>query len=131
MTNPLNIFGDKPATLSAFQERPVGGDDFRLAEHVGKGVIVEVLGPKEVQTNLYGVKTAMNVNVVVLEADGSGKKYEDVLIFNAAPLDQLKGLAGQTIIAQVTTYKSKQGTQAPKFEAPSEAVVAAANKYAA
>ena len=127
----MNIFGDQPATLAAFQERPVGGDDFRLAEHVGKGVIVEVLGPKEVQTNLYGVKTAVNVNVVVLEADGTGRRYDDALIFNAAPVDQLKGLAGQKIVAQVTSYKSKQGTQAPKFEAPSEAVQAAANKYVA
>lgn len=127
----MNIFGDKPATLAAFQDRSSGGDDFRLAEHVGKGVIVEVLGPKEVQTNLYGPKTAINVNVVVLEADGTGKKYEDALIFNAAPVDQLKGLAGQTIVAQVATYKSRQGTQAPKFEAPSDAVQAAAQKYTA
>lgn len=127
----LNIFGDQPATLTAFQERATGGDDFRLAEHVGKGVILTVIGPKEVPTANYGVKTAINVDAVVLEADGTGKKYEDALIFNAAPVDQLKGLAGQTLVAQITTYTAKSGTQAPKLEAPSDAVQKAAQKYAA
>lgn len=125
----MNIFGDTPASLATFQESQRGGDDFRMAEHVGKGVILTVLGPKEVQTNLYGPKTAINVNVVVLEADGTGKKYDDALIFNAAPVDQLKGLAGQTLVAQVTTYETKQKSRAPKFEAPSAAVQEAAKKY--
>lgn len=127
----MNIFGDQPATLQSFKDREIGGDDFRLAEHVGKGVIITVLGPKEVQTANYGLKTAIAVNAVVLNADGTGKAYDDALIFNAAPVDQLKGSAGQTLVAQITTYTAKSGTQAPKFEAPSEAVQAAAQKYSA
>lgn len=126
----MNIFGDKPASLTTFADREQGsGDDFRIAEHVGKGVIVSVHGPKEVQTANYGVKTAISADVVVLNADGTGQEFKDALIFNAAPVDQLKGYAGQSIVAQVTTYTAKSGTQAPKFEAPTPDVQKAAETY--
>ena len=122
----VNIFGDQPASLSAFKDREIGGDDFRLAEHVGKGLVLTVHGPKEVQTANYGVKTAISVDAVVLEKDGSHKEFKDALIFNAAPVDQLKGYAGQTIVAQVETYTAKSGTQAPRLAAPSDDVQKAA-----
>lgn len=125
----LNIFGSQPASLSAFKDREIGGDDFRLAEHVGKGLIIKVHGPKEVQTANYGVKTAISVDVVVLNADGSGQRFEDALIFNAAPVDQLRGYAGQTIVAEVVTYTAKSGTQAPKLDAPSDATQKLAENF--
>lgn len=129
----LSVFGDKPAGLSAFTDPGVsGGDDFRMAEHVGSAVIVTVHGPKEVNTSRYGLKTAISCDVVVLEDDkGNGTAYKDVLIFNAAPVDQLKGSAGQTLAAVIGSYESKSGTKAPKFEEPTADVVKAAEAYLA
>lgn len=125
----MNIFGSDPAALQTFQEREIGGDDFRLAEHVGSTAIFKVHGPKEVQTANYGVKTAVSVDVVVLNEDGSGKEFSDALIFNAAPVDQLRDYTGQTIVATVATYTAKSGTKAPKLEAPTEAAQALAKAY--
>ena len=124
----MNIFGDQPKTLTAFEDKGSSGDSFRLAEHVGKGAIVTVIGTKEVNTANYGKKTALNVDVVVL--DDEPAEFKDALIFNAAPLDQMKGYAGQTVVVDIVTYQSKSGTKAPKFEAPSEETQKRANAYA-
>lgn len=124
----LSVFGSQPAGLVPFNESMGGGDDFRMAEHAGAAVIVSVQGPKDVSTS-YGPKTAIACDVVELAPDGSGQKYSDVLIFNAAPVDQLKGLAGQQIVAVIGTYETKQGGKAPRFEAPTPEVIAAAEKY--
>lgn len=126
----LNVFGSQPAGLTAFDESMGGGDDFRLAENVGKALIVSVHGPKEVSTS-YGPKTAISCDVVVLAEDGTGTPYTNVLIFNAAPVDQMKGLAGQKVVAIVGTYETKQGGKAPRFEAPTPAIIAAAEKFEA
>lgn len=128
----LNVFGDKPAGLTAFTDPgPGGGDDFRIAEHIGSAVIVTVHGPKEVATS-YGPKTAISADVVVLEDDkGAGTRYADVLIFNAAPVDQMKSQAGQTLAAVIGSYETKQGGKAPRLEAPSPEVVKAAEAYLA
>lgn len=128
----LSVFGDKPAGLTAFTDSGTGdGDDFRMAEHIGDAVIVTVHGPKEVNTARYGLKTAISCDVVVLDGKGGGTKYEDVLIFNAAPVDQLKNKAGQMIAATIGSYESKSGTVAPRFEEPTPEVVKAAEKYLA
>lgn len=124
----MNIFGDNPKTLTSFEDKGGdGGPDFRIAEHVGKGLIISVIGTKEVQTANYGKKTAVNVDVVVL--DDTPLEFKDALIFNAAPVDQLRGYAGQTIVADVVTYTAKSGTKAPKFDAPSEDTQERANAY--
>lgn len=116
----MNVFGDNPAAgLQSFQDNFGEGDDFKLLEHVGEAVIVTVKGPEQVETKLYGEKTAIKVDVIALEAGGP-KEYKDVLIFNAAPVKQLTPLAGTTFAAQITTYKTKQGGQAPKFDAATE-----------
>lgn len=125
----MNIFGNEPKTLTAFEDKGGDGADFRLAEHVGKGLIITVLGTKQVKTQNYGEKTAVNVDVVVLDAEPV--EFKDALIFNAAPVDQLKGYAGQTIVADVVTYTAKSGTQAPKFDAPSEETQKRAEAYSA
>jgi hypothetical protein len=128
----LSVFGDKPAGLTSFVDSGVTGDDFRMAEHVGKAVIVSVRGPVEKATANYGVKTAISCDVVVLDDDkGNGTKYEDVLIFNAAPVSQMKDKAGQTIAAVIVSYDTKQGGQAPKFDEPTADVVKAAEAYLA
>lgn len=127
----LSVFGDSsPAGLSSFVDTGVGGDDFRMAEHIGAAVIVTVHGPKEVNTTNYGLKTAISCDVVVLDDDkGNGTRYENVLIFNAAPVDQMKGSAGQTLAATIGSYDTKQGGKAPKFEEPTPEVVKAAEAY--
>lgn len=127
----LSVFGNDPAGLSSFVDSGVGdGDDFRMAEHVGASVIVTVHGPKEVTTNKYGLKTAISCDVVVLgEKEGEGTKYENVLIFNAAPVDQMKSSAGQTLAAKIGDYETKQGGRAPKFEEPTDEVIKAAEAY--
>ena len=130
----LSVFGDNPATLTSFSDPGVGGgDDFRMAEHVGAWVIVSVQGPKEVTTSQYGLKTAIACDVVVLDQkkEGQGEKFENVLIFNAAPVDQMKGLAGQTVAATIESYNTKQGGKAPKFGEPTPEVVKAAEAYLA
>lgn len=129
MTAP-SIFGDKPAGMTPFAESGSTGDDFRISEHVGKTAIFTIHGPVEKQTNLYGVKTAISLDVVVLNADGSGTPFKDSLVFNAAPVDQMKGLTGQTIIATIESYKSKQGTMAPRLAVPDAAAQALAEAYA-
>lgn len=126
----LNVFGDQPASLAAFKDREMSnGDDFRIAEHVGKVVILKVHGPKDVQTANYGVKTAISLDAVVLDDEGKGTEFTDALVFNAAPVDQLKGYAGQTIVAVVDSYTAKSGTKAPRLAAPNEEQQALAAKY--
>ena len=112
----LSVFSSNPAGLQPFSDNFGEGDDFKMVDHIGKIVIVTVKGPEEVETKLYGRKTAIKADIITVEADGP-KKYSDVLIFNAAPVKQLADKAGQTFAAQIVTYKTKQGGQAPKFDA--------------
>ena len=121
----LNVFGSAPAGLTAFKE---GGDDFHLVDHVGKHAIFQVMGPEEVNTAKYGLKTAVKAEVAVL--DGSDViEFADVLIFNAAPVSQLKGLAGQTTVALIEQYETKQGNMAPRLAEPTPAAIAAAEAH--
>ena len=126
----LNVFGSAPASLTAFNETMSGGDDFRLAENIGAHLIITVTGPKEVSTS-FGVKTAIEASKVVAlgATPADAKVYTDVLIFNAAPVDQLKGSAGQSVIVTVDTYETKQGGKAPRFTAPTAEVVTSAEAY--
>jgi hypothetical protein len=124
----LNVFGSAPAGLTPFGESEKGeGDRIRLLDFVGESAIFEIVGPKEITTTNYGVKTAIECSVVVLKGDGL--RFEDCLIFGAAPVDQMKGLAGQTIVAEIEAYDTKQGGKAPRLKAPSEAAIAAAKAY--
>ena len=123
----MNIFGSEAKTLTAFEDKGGEGSDFRLAEHVGKGAIISVIGTKQVKTANYGEKTAVNVDVVVLTDEP--QEFKDALIFNAAPVDQLKAYAGQTVVVDIVTYTAKSGTKAPKFEAPSEDTQKRAQAY--
>lgn len=124
----LSVFGENPAGLKAFKDDGPSGDEYRLAENVGKSLIITVIGPKEITTKRYGVKTAVMCDLVELQDDGTGKPFKNIAIFNAAPVDQLKPLAGQTIVATIGTYEKKSGGQAPRFEEPTPEVVAAAEK---
>jgi len=119
----LNVFGDSPASIVNFSETLSGGDDFRLAENIGESLIITVSGPKEVTTS-YGVKTAIECPEIIRVSDGA--KFTSVLIFNAAPVDQLRSSAGQKVLVTVDAYETKQGGKAPRFAAPSEAVQKAA-----
>lgn len=127
----LNVFGSAP--LQAFQESgPGDGPDFAIAEHLGRTLIIQVSGPIEKQTNDYGVKTAIECpSIVSLGADAEGTVYEDVLIFQSAPVSQLRKLGGQTIVATVVTYqpKRKGAKTAYKLDAPSAEQAAAAEAY--
>lgn len=127
----LSVFGSAPAGLTAFSESAGGGDDFRLVEHVGEVLIITVHGPKEVATAAYGVKTAISCDVVALAANAEPAVYKDVLIFNAAPVDQLRGSAGQTVVAAVELYETKQKSKAPRLAAPSPEGMKAAEAYEA
>lgn len=123
----LSVFGSAPATLTPFEEGSGGGDRIRLLDFVGESAIFEIVGPKEVKTS-YGVKTAIECSVTVLKGDGL--VFRDALIFGAAPVDQMKGLAGQTIVAEIEAYDTSQGGKAPRLKAPSPAAVEAAAKFA-
>ena len=128
MGAPLNVFGSKPAGsegLVAFADKGFDGDDFRLIEHVGKAAIIRVHGPEQVNTK-NGLKTAVKADVTVIGNDGNGQKYENVLIFNQVPVQQLSEYAGQTTVARIDTYETKQGNTAPKLDDATEADVKAA-----
>ncbi len=125
----LNVFGSNPAGLTAFTGGGGNGDDFRAAEHVGKGAIMSVSGVKDVQTKAYGEKPALECSkVVVLDGDKT-EVFEDVLIFNAAFVKDLKGFAGQTVVVLIGSYETKQGGDAPSPEVPTAEILAAAEKY--
>lgn len=123
----LNVFGSAPAGLQAFEDKGFGGDDFRLVEHIGKAGIFKVQGPQDVNTR-NGLKTAIKADVTIFDGEGGSQEFSDVLIFNMAPVDQLKPYAGQEIVALIGEYESKSGGKAPKLEAPTQAVIAAAEK---
>lgn len=138
------VFGAKPAGLTPFAETdPEDRDDFRISDHIGRTVIINVVGPTEIETNDYGTKTAIECSVVLLDEDGKGggTVFDDVLIFNSAPVAQLKKLAGQRIVALVDQYETKQsksrknkkdGPQmAPRLDTPSPEMVKAAELYEA
>lgn len=112
----VSVFGSQPKGLVAFADNGGGGDDFRLLEHVGKVAVFEVQGPESVTTQ-YGDKTAIRANVTVV----GGGTYTDVLIFNSAPVDQLKGSTGQKVVAAIEEYKGMggKGAAAPRLVAPS------------
>lgn len=125
-----SIFGAQPPGLRKFKEEPLdGADDFHLRDHIGATVIVTVKGPKTVATKVYGDKTAIACDVVVVTGDAEGTAYRNVLIFNAAPVGQLEPLAGQTVVAKVVTYDTKSGGKAPKFDTPDDAGYSAAEAY--
>lgn len=125
----ISVFGSEPAGITAFSESgPSGGDDFRLAENIGADLLVSVTGPKEVTTS-FGVKTAIQCERIVRLSDSA--VFRDVLIFNAAPVDQLRDKAGQMLVVSVSSYETKQGGKAPRFIPPSAEAVAAAEKVGA
>ncbi len=127
----FSVFGDQPKGLTPFEEtapedrRP----SLRLLDHVGKAAIFTIAGPVEKNTK-YGLKTAVSCPVVVV-LDGKNEPvvYTDSLIFGQAPVDQLKGRAGQTIVALIGSYDSATGGKAPRLEAPTAAALAAAEEY--
>lgn len=129
MAAPVNVFGTKPAGLKTFVDTGFDGDDFRLAEHIGKAGIFTVHGPEEVNTR-NGLKTAVKADVVILDGTG-GKKFSGVLIFNQVPVSQLSASAGQTLVALIDSYEAKSGGRAPKLAEPTPAAVQAAEAYLA
>src|SRR5690606_34227166 len=72
----LSVFSSNPAGLQPFSDNFGEGDDFKMVDHVGKTVVVTVKGPEEVETKLYGRKTAIKADIITVEADGP-KKYSD------------------------------------------------------
>lgn len=119
-----SVFGSAPKGLVKFEEASSEDrDDFRLSEHVGKVAQFIVAGPEQVSTGKYGEKTAIRCEVK-LNDGGAIKTYTNVLIFNAAPVSQLKGLTGQAPIAAIVQYESKTGTVAPKLDTPTDEQVA-------
>lgn len=130
----FNVFGDEAKSLVPFEETAPEdrGPNLRLLDHVGKAGIFTVAGVKEVQTQRYGMKPAIEVpEAVILDSDGSSEVFTDQLVFGTAPVDQMKGRAGQTFVAIIGSYESKSGTVAPRLEAPTQAAVKAAEAYVA
>lgn len=118
----VNIFGngEAKAELVAFSESAPSGDKFALRDFVGEVLTIKVDGPKRVSTS-FGEKTAIQCHV-----KHKGTTYADVLIFNSAPVSQLEPYAGSSVVVKVEQYKSNAGTMAPRFVAPSDEELKAA-----
>lgn len=124
----LSVFGDSPAGLVPFEDEEQG-ERVKLASLAEKTVIFKVRGKKDVKTNKYGVKPAIEADLVVIAAGKAPQEFPNQLIFNAAPVQQLERKAGQTIVAKVELYETDQGGEAPKLVAPSAKAIAAAQAY--
>jgi len=83
---------------------------FRLVDHVGEIVILKVHGVDQFRTKLYGVKPALVVDATLLTEDGQpGERFEQALIFNQTPIDQLEEFAGETTGARIEAYETPSG----------------------
>lgn len=83
----------------------------------GKTLVLDVKGPEQVQTNAYGVKTAIRADVLVAD---NGRKFTDQLLFNKAAVDLLPAYSGQQVTVAISTYKA-HGKKHIDLIAPTEA----------
>lgn len=130
----LNVFGSAPASLVPFDEAAPSGDSFKPIEHIGASVIFSVEGPDTIATKYDPAKSVVRcAKVVVLDRslNGEGKALSNIVVFATAIVDQLKNLTGQTTVATIGSYETKQGGEAPRLEAASREAIAAAEKYLA
>lgn len=126
----VSVFGAAPAAgLVPFAE-PEQGDDFVLKEHEGATLILDVVGVIQKETKLYGVKPAVELTrVVSLKAGREPQVFSNVLLFQSAPVSQLRASAGQTVVAEVVSYATKQGGTAYKLGPTDPAGLSAAQKF--
>lgn len=129
MAAPVNVFGAAPKAVAFAEE---AGDDFTLADYEGATVVLDVVGVEQVDTKKYGAKPAVRFSRVVVLGEGEPVVFDDVLLFQSAPVNQMKRLAGQRgIVASVVSYSNDHGGPFYKFGTPEPAGLAAAEKFLA
>lgn len=126
--NVFDVFGAAPKAVAFAEE---AGDDFTLADYEGATVVLDVVGVEQIDTK-YGVKSAVRFSRVVVLGEGEPVVFDDVLLFQSAPVNQMKRLAGQRgIVASVVSYSNDHGGPFYKFGTPEPAGLAAAEKFLA
>lgn len=125
------VFGSKSALVPFSEPSGEDRDNFAMADHVGRHVLVTFGGIEQIKTNQYGIKDAARVDVAIVDGDLAGHVYEDALVFSAAVVGQVKQYdQGVQFVAKIGSYKSKFGTTGYKFEEPDASGVKAAEDLA-
>lgn len=94
-----------------------GGEVLPPRDLVGQLLIVRPIGTEQVQTQNYGIKEAVRVDVAVLtqqNADGTwGVVSRDVLWFSGRIIGSLKRQLGDLVLARMTRGTGKPGQEPP------------------
>lgn len=121
---PADIFDDTPATLAPLDEE-VETPQFRLADHVGQLAVFDVKNIETVTTK-YGDKEAARVDVFLVD---DGTQYNDALLFNTAPVQDLAAVAGRRVVRRIESYLSKKwNKEVLRLRKPTAEELAAAKK---
>jgi hypothetical protein len=105
-------------------------DSVKVADLNGQLLIIEPIEYKTGITTVHGEAEAIEVNLVNL--DDNNKEYNNVLFFNVALKNSLKGKIGHKVLARIGQGDAKPGKSAPwiLLDATQDAVaVAKANAY--
>jgi hypothetical protein len=104
----------------------------RITAFKGKLVLV---WPKRYNTGIatkFGEKDGVDVDIVVLEKDGTGKLYEEVGILQSALVGKLKRrVGGKPMLGVVYQRPTDKGNPAWDLDQPTEAQKDIARKYLA
>lgn len=89
-------------------------DNFTAADHLNKVILFSPLKHvKNFQTNNYGIKDPVKVNLTVIESETEGSVYEDVLLFQGNLIAKLKNRIGGRVLAVLTLGEAKGGQKPP------------------
>jgi hypothetical protein len=100
--------------MSDMFQRPSSGDHFKAADHLGKLVLFETIGGKEMVKTNFGDTEAVTADVTVIDADGGPQTYPRSLVFGAALIGTLtRALPGKPLLGRIGQGQAKAGQSAP------------------
>lgn len=95
-----------------------GLDSFKVADHIGRLVVITVNGFDDIETK-YGARFTVKADVTVCDGILAGKDYTNILIFSAGIYQDLKGSKpGDSIAARIVEISLRNGASTYALESP-------------
>lgn len=101
----------KQMSMFAQPSAPSGG--IKWEDVKGKLLLIEPLSNETGINTSFGLADAVKANVTVLEADGSGERRDETLIFPKILASQVRSQIGQKVLGRLTQGTAKPGQSAP------------------
>jgi hypothetical protein len=99
--------------MSMFATPSAPGDGIKWADHKGALLLIEVTDFHPAMKTSFGEADAVEANVVVLDGEGKGAKYDTALIFPKLLVSQTKNSKGQKVLGRLAQGTAKPGQSAP------------------